>query len=815
MRAISLPAPLGGRLARTEETPMDSALSDVRAFADALPQLLWIARTDGTVDFVNRAWCAFTGRTAKELCGTGWTKALPPEDVAGALRYWDAVRSLGQEAEVELRIVHASGGVRRVRGRNVPVPGASGAVAYWIGWCADVDEIDAGRDPFRLLADTLPALAFMAAASDDRLVFVNRAWREHTGLDVGSTLEEREALVHPDDRELLANARRESAEEIELRVRRIDDPAYRWYLMRWRRVAAPDGTPLYRVGTLIDVHERHEALEEQARTTREQAYLWRAGSAINASLDVEQTVRAVARLAVPVLGDWCEVDLVEREGVVTRAFAHRDPAVQERVKGLIGRVHERSPSEAYERIAEAVRSGKPVKARRIDAAMANAVVEDPAARELYRIAGFASSIILPLAARGRMVGALALVRVDPLHPHDDRDVRLAEEFARRASLAIDNALIFGREHRVAEAMQAASLPKRLPKFPSVDMHAIYVPGRADASIGGDWYDAFRLRDGRLVVSIGDVSGSGVDAAVTMSNMRQIIRGTAQVHADPVLMLNAADRALRLEDGDLFVTAFVAVIDPIRRSIVYANAGHPPPYVRDAAGELRKLEFEDLPLGLRNRSVARPASLHVEEGSTLVFYTDGLIESTHNVVAGIEALEDVLRMPEFARAPNPAKFVRAHVLGGGARDDVAILTLRMRAADVANPRDATRRLFRWRYDRIDAAVSSELRERLRRALDDRGFGREAKERAELVLGELIGNIARHAPGGLEVIVDLSSPSPVLHVIDEGPGFERAPMLPGDLLSESGRGLYIVSELTDEFSVARGPQGGSHARAVLGP
>jgi anti-sigma regulatory factor (Ser/Thr protein kinase) len=348
------------------------------------------------------------------------------------------------------------------------------------------------------------------------------------------------------------------------------------------------------------------------------------------------------------------------------------------------------------------------------------------------------------------------------------------------------------------------------------MHAIYVPGRADAAIGGDWYDAFRLRDGRLVVSIGDVSGSGVDAAVTMSNMRQIIRGTAQVHADPVLMLNAADRALRLEDTDLFVTAFVGVIDPIRRTIVYANAGHPPPYVRDPAGNLTKLEFEGLPLGLRNRSVARPGNMTIDEDSVLVFYTDGLIESTHNIVAGIGALESVLRLPGFAVASNPAKFVRANMLAGAARDDVAILTVKLLAAVRDEPgSEGTRRLFRWRYEKIDREISHELRQRLARTLDEHGFSSEAKERAELVLGELIGNIARHAPGALEVIVDLSSPSPVLHVIDEGPGFERAPMLPRDLLSENGRGLYIVSELTDEFSVSRGPSGGSHARAVLGP
>ena len=207
---------------------------------------------------------------------------------------------------------------------------------------------------------------------------------------------------------------------------------------------------------------------------------------------------------------------------------------------------------------------------------------------------------------------------------------------------------------------------------------------------------------------------------------------------------------------------------------------------------------------------------VDEDSVLVFYTDGLIESTHNIIAGIGALESVLRLPASPSHPIPRSFVRANMVAGAARDDVAILTVKLLAAVREEPgSDGTRRLFRWRYEKIDREVSHELRQRLARTLDEHGFNSEAKERAELVLGELIGNIARHAPGALEVIVDLSSASPVLHVIDEGPGFERAPMLPRDLLSENGRGLYIVSELTDEFSVSRGPSGGSHARAVLGP
>jgi anti-sigma regulatory factor (Ser/Thr protein kinase) len=115
--------------------------------------------------------------------------------------------------------------------------------------------------------------------------------------------------------------------------------------------------------------------------------------------------------------------------------------------------------------------------------------------------------------------------------------------------------------------------------------------------------------------------------------------------------------------------------------------------------------------------------------------------------------------------------------------------------------------------IDRDVLSKVRERLHRVLEEHGLRIDAIERAKLVLGELVGNVARHAPGALQVVVDMTTASPVLHVVDEGIGFERLPELPHDVLSEGGRGLFIVSELTQEFTISRGPGGGSHARAVL--
>ena len=229
------------------------------------------------------------------------------------------------------------------------------------------------------------------------------------------------------------------------------------------------------------------------------------------------------------------------------------------------------------------------------------------------------TIVVPMQMRGKVIGAISFVRTQGCDAYGSTDLEFLEEVARRCALAIVNAQLYQHEHRVADALQAASLPRRLPQADGIEMDAIYVPGRTEAQIGGDWYDAFALADGRVVVSIGDVSGSGLDAAVTMSNMRQIIRGIAQVHADPVLMLNSADRALRMDDEpDRFVTAFIGVIDPIANTMLYASAGHPPPYIRRANGSLEELVFVDLPLGLRERISSHASTIGVGDGDLVVF-----------------------------------------------------------------------------------------------------------------------------------------------------------------------------------------------------
>ncbi len=208
-------------------------------------------------------------------------------------------------------------------------------------------------------------------------------------------------------------------------------------------------------------------------------------------------------------------------------------------------------------------------------------------------AGVASFVVVPLFAASAVRGTVQLCMQNDRRGFTPSDVDFFQEFARRLAPAIANAEVFERERRVARSFQKAALPARLPDVPGFAFHAIYEAGKAEALVGGDWYDAFTLANGRIVVSIGDVSGSGLPAAVTMASVRQAIRGAAHASADPSGMLEAADRAL--DDPERrFVTAFAGVIDPETSTIAYQNAGHPPPVLRLPDGSLGNCSAGALP-----------------------------------------------------------------------------------------------------------------------------------------------------------------------------------------------------------------------------
>jgi serine phosphatase RsbU (regulator of sigma subunit)/anti-sigma regulatory factor (Ser/Thr protein kinase) len=376
---------------------------------------------------------------------------------------------------------------------------------------------------------------------------------------------------------------------------------------------------------------------------------------------------------------------------------------------------------------------------------------------------------------------------------------------------------FDRAHHVASTLQRALLPQGLPEIPGIEFEGVYEPGKSEAQVGGDWYDAVRLADGRVLISIGDVAGSGLQSAVIMAAMRQVIRGVAQVYADPATMIDAADRTLKSEHPDSLVTAFVAVFDPITRSLAYCSAGHPPPLLRLTDGTIVDLPSQGLPLGIRVRGDIDARTTQVPDGATVLFYTDGLTESTHDIVAGEQRLREVLADPAIVAEPNLAQAIYDDVLSDGTHDDVAMLAMRLGGSRTGTSTEIVgQHLRRWAFDTGDHATAQRSRAVFASVLAAGGMLDEDVFTSELIFGELLSNTVRYAPGAVEVVLDWSeSSTAILHFLDAGPGFVLMPRLPSDLLSERGRGLFLIWSMSEDFNVTKRADGGAHARVVLSP
>jgi serine phosphatase RsbU (regulator of sigma subunit)/anti-sigma regulatory factor (Ser/Thr protein kinase) len=378
-----------------------------------------------------------------------------------------------------------------------------------------------------------------------------------------------------------------------------------------------------------------------------------------------------------------------------------------------------------------------------------------------------------------------------------------------ATLAELHTIVRNYEHEkyIAESFQRASLSDVPRRIDDVAVSATYRPGSGELEIGGDWYDAFTLLDGRIVISIGDVMGKGLAASIIMSKMRQAIRIAAQIQVDPARILDAASRSLEIEFPTSVVTAFVGIIDRVEGVMNYANAGHPRPIARLPDGTLDELSASGLPLGLRKRGEEQSSHWSLQPDALAVLYTDGLTESTHDYAIGERRLRRALARAEVVNADDPARAIFDAILFDGVRDDVAILTLRF-PTPVRRQSDEV-----WQFDSADRERAREIRGLIGEKVAARGGTGDHVFNADMVFAELLGNVCRYAPGRVTVEVEWRGDRMVLHVFDHGDGFEFLPELPDDVMSEHGRGLFIVNALVEDFHIARRRTGGSHARAVL--
>ncbi len=845
-----------------------------RAIADAVPQMAWTALPDGIIDYVNADIRAYTGMAWDGTPKRRWAAIVHPDDLPAAREAWErAVRSAAPY-EIEARLQRHDGAFRWFLVRAKGVRSASGEITRWFGTCTDIDVLRgaAARDAFLARADELFAVELESAAilravaraavaafadyvlfdlvGDDGML--RRTAVEHRDPKRRGPFQRSVGEVPPLDHPVHPiSAAWRSGESV--LVPRIDEG---W----WVRAAADDahyarmrdegllslltviiasrgrrygvltfcrvrGSQSYndadldtaedlarRIGAALEnarlYAEARAAAETQRRIAEREAFYACLGEAIAETLDLRDTLDAVTALLVPSFADWAAVNLIDAEGnLYLAASHHRNAELDARTRGFAGLRY--LVSDAPRGSLEVVRTRKPLVYERVPEGGLGAVIAPY--RDVIGELGMLSATIVPIALAGAVRGTLAAIYDASSGRHyDPRDAPFFEEVARRIAPAIGNAEAYERERRVARTFQAAALTTELPHVPGTAFDALYEAGRSEALIGGDWYDAFRVGDGRVVMSVGDVAGSGLDAAATMASIRQCLRGAAAINPEPSIMLDAADRVLRSQAPDRFVTAWVGVLDPVWGTLACAGAGHPAPLLRTAAGAISELPAGGLPLGLRERGADVTRHVDLGRGDTLVLYTDGLVEAGRDVIAGETALANALRDADVEVAP--AQALHEIVLGGaGASDDVALLVVGFRESLLAIGGDGG--ALRWTFDANDAGGASRARADIADALRRRSVGVLDRTVAELVFAELVGNAKRYAPGEIEVALDLSGDLSVLHVIDTGAGFQHNPRLPVDALAESGRGLFIVATIADEFAVTRGPGGGAHARVVL--
>ncbi|HTJ25822.1 MAG TPA: SpoIIE family protein phosphatase [Candidatus Limnocylindria bacterium] len=522
------------------------------------------------------------------------------------------------------------------------------------------------------------------------------------------------------------------------------------------------------------------------------------------SLEIEETLHNVARMAVESFADLCLFDLIDEysQRLYVTAGAHRDPELEAELKQLgssvlYGKEYQVHPAL---RVTE---SGTSFFVPKLDEKTYRTHAASPQHEMFMRKMGYRSKIVVPVQAQDRIFGALTFVRTAEGSPFERTDVQVAEELGRRAGLAVANAKQYHREQHVAATLQRAFLSKELPRPGNVQFHALYRPAIGDAELGGDWYDAFELRNGDVVFTIGDVTGKGIGAARMMVQIRQSIRVAATITDDPAGILTIVNDALLWEGSEMLATAFVAVVERETLRVRYASAGHPPPFVRWENGEVQALRGTSPPLGICDDLRFEGAELRVHEGAQLVLYTDGVTEATRDAIAGEQRLLDLIRDEAFYRAANPARYIERAIAGEPPRDDVAIMTLRFGASD-----------RHWRFDVADStaayAIKRDLFASLAQVIDADQSDLQA---SELIFGELVGNALRYAPGSLSIALTVEDGRAELHLIDEGPGFEYDPHLPDDVMSESGRGLFLVSILADSVTVRRLPGRGSYIKVTL--
>jgi GAF domain-containing protein len=370
--------------------------------------------------------------------------------------------------------------------------------------------------------------------------------------------------------------------------------------------------------TLDRVDAQRAARDREAKLT----FLAAASAKLSSDLDYEATLTAVAEAAVPWFADWCAISLAEDGLLRTIAVAHTHP---ERI-ALVRELQERYPADPSTDQGgyRVLRTGVSLLVPEVTDELLVASSRDEEHLELMRALNLSSGLSCALKVGDRTFGVISWVAGEGGRRFSEDDLTFGEDLAQRAAIAIDNAQLHSQMRTAALELQRAVLPDELPRVEGWSTSVQYHPaGRTEA--GGDFYDVVPLEDGRLAMFVGDVMGRGVAAASVMAQMRAAIRTLVAIDPDPQAVLAGMDRVFDALHLEQLVTMVYAVADPALDQLQVINAGHPPPALIAADGQIELLEHPStliLGVGGGTRAVR---SVEFRPGDTLLLYTDGLVE----------------------------------------------------------------------------------------------------------------------------------------------------------------------------------------------
>ncbi|MFB7737253.1 SpoIIE family protein phosphatase [Streptomyces sp. NPDC056112] len=407
-------------------------------------------------------------------------------------------------------------------------------------------------------------------------------------------------------------------------------------------------------------------------------------------------------------------------------------------------------------------------------------------------------------ARGVVLGLVTFWRSEHSGLFEEEDLPVTEELAARAAVCIDNARRYTREHTVAVALQHSLLPRVLPEQNALEVAHRYLPARA--GVGGDWFDVIPLSGARVALVVGDVVGHGLHAAATMGRLRTAVHNFSALDLPPDELLGSLDELVTRIDQDgpegeqdvTGATCLYAIYDPVDQQVTLARAGHPGPALVHPDGTVVLPDIPGSPpLGLGGGLPIETVELRLPEGTSLVLFTDGLIETRErDIDTGLALLRQALTQPPHTPTRDPEHTCQAvfdALRPDHPRDDIALLVARTR---LLHPTQVAA----WDVPQDPAAVRR-VRDGAGRRLEVWGL-EEIAFTTELIISELITNAIRYGtePIRLRLLRDRSLICEVADGSSTSPRLRRA-----TATDEGGRGLFLVAQFAQRWGTRYTPRG----------